>query len=566
MSPYSQAPAYPAPGEVVDGKYHIERLLGQGGMGAVAKATHLLLRAPVALKFMNPDYIRFEGAVDRFLNEGIASRAIRSEHVVQVDDVGKLPSGAPYLVMDCLDGLDLSDLIKRDGHPGLGVERSVHLVLQILRGLQAAHASGIVHRDMKPSNCFVIHHEGEDDFVKILDFGISKVAQAGSASLTKTNSALGTPLYMSPEQARSPKDVDFRSDIYSVGVILYELLSGKTPFHSDTGEFTEILFKLFTAEIPPIQAAVPEVPTGLAKVVHRALAREVLDRYQSARDFAEGLIPFAGARSNALIGKIATWKPESQSFMPAGHTVPPSMVAFAALRARESRLPTQVLGAQAQHLETPETFENTIQVDEEHLMRPSEPPIVRVSALPVEILRSDPPPRRPSDAPPRPSEAPPPALRSQDLPLSPMVAASRTNLTAERDAIPPSLPSKKRSPLVYAIPVAGMLLVVGAGVALKARNGGDAAPVATGSTPAQILQPSALSTSTSTHALTVTTAASTFPPASASASSAASDPDAASAASSARTPPSATQAAPPTTVVTPPTSTKPSLHNTTLQP
>ncbi|HEY8072836.1 MAG TPA: serine/threonine-protein kinase [Labilithrix sp.] len=327
---------YPSPGEVIDGKYRIDKILGEGGMGCVARAYHTVLRAPVALKFMNPQFMTFPGAVDRFINEGIASKRIRSDHVVPVDDVGKLSTGAPYLVMPCLEGMDLADLVARDGEPGLPTPRAVHFTLQILRGLQAAHAAGIIHRDMKPSNCFVVKHDGEPDFVKILDFGISKVAQPGSASLTQTNSALGTPLYMSPEQARSPRDVDLRSDLYSVGVILYELLTGHTPFFSESGEFTEILFKLFTAEPPPVQSTRPDLPDALAEKVHRALAREPTARFSTAGEMAEALFPFADERSRQVIARIRTFKPEQAYSMPppADMPLPPSMVAFSNLDAK----------------------------------------------------------------------------------------------------------------------------------------------------------------------------------------------------------------------------------------
>ncbi len=327
---------YPPPGEVIDGKYRIEKVLGEGGMGCVSRATHLILRSTVALKFMNPQFTTFPGAVDRFINEGIASKRIKSAHVVPVDDVGKLPSGAPYLVMPCLEGVDLADLLLRDGTPGLPTTRAIHFTIQILRGLQAAHAAGIIHRDMKPSNCFVVKHEGEQDFVRILDFGISKVKEPGSASLTQTNSALGTPLYMSPEQARSPRDVDGRSDLYSVGVILYELLTGHTPFFSESGEFTEILFKLFTAEPPPVKSTRPDLDDALAAVVHKALAREPGDRFASAAEMALALAPFADARSAALVGRIKSFQPEQALSLPppAEIELPPSMVAFSQLDAR----------------------------------------------------------------------------------------------------------------------------------------------------------------------------------------------------------------------------------------
>ena len=295
---------YPQPGEVLDGKYRVEHLLGEGGMGAVARATHILRRAPVALKFMSGAVLSMPGAVERFVNEGVAASQIDSDHVVKVFDVGRLPSGAPYLVMELLEGCDLGQLLEREG-PALPVTRAVHFVIQALRALQTAHVAGIVHRDMKPSNCFVIDKDGEADFVKLVDFGISKVrAEDGQAHLTRTNSALGTPLYMSPEQARSPRDVDHRTDLYSVGAILYEMLAGRTPYTSDTGEFTEILFKIFTTEPEPIASLRPDLPDGLAAVVHRALERERDDRFASANDMAEALAPYADERSHQVLARL----------------------------------------------------------------------------------------------------------------------------------------------------------------------------------------------------------------------------------------------------------------------
>src|ERR1700722_12230008 len=307
---------YPSTGEVIDGKYQIEKLLGEGGMGAVAKATHILRRAPVALKFMSPNVISVSGAVERFLNEGVAASQIESDNVVHVFDVGKLSNGAPYLVMEYMEGLDLAEVLQREGRPGLEVERAIYFIVQALRGLQVAHDAGIIHRDMKPSNCFVVNKEGEADFVKLLDFGISKVGSGKSASLTQTNSALGTPLYMSPEQARSPRDVDLRSDLYSVGVILYELLTGRTPFASESGEFTEILFKLFTQEPPPIRSVRPDLSEDLAAAVHKALAREPKDRYSTAAEFAIGLEPFADQRSARVLQRMKTHQPGRGSHAP----------------------------------------------------------------------------------------------------------------------------------------------------------------------------------------------------------------------------------------------------------
>jgi eukaryotic-like serine/threonine-protein kinase len=300
--------AYPKAGDVLVEKYRVDRMLGEGGMGAVARATQLIMQMPVALKFMSPMFLNVDGAVERFIKEGQAAGRIRSEHVVQIFDVDLLESGAPYIAMECLDGVDLQNIIERGGP--LPVARAVHFVVQILRGLQSAHAVGIVHRDMKPSNCFVINRDGEVDFVKLLDFGISKVSQpAGGVNLTATNSALGTPLYMAPEQASSPRDVDQRSDIYSVGVIAYEMLTGVTPFTSESGELTEILFKLFTADVPPIRDRRQDLPEALATVIHKALSRKPAERFENAAAFAEALRPFAAPETCAYIDKMQSFVP-----------------------------------------------------------------------------------------------------------------------------------------------------------------------------------------------------------------------------------------------------------------
>lgn len=305
---FQQGNPYPQPGEVLDGKYRIERLLGEGGMGAVAKATHLLRRAPVALKFMSPAVLALQGAVERFVNEGVAASQIDSDHVVKVFDVGRMPNNAPYLVMEFLDGRDLQQILIAEGGRIQSPARAVHFALQILRALQTAHTSGIIHRDMKPSNCFVIDKDGEPDFVKIVDFGISKVRtddeSQKASNLTRTNSALGTPLYMSPEQARSPRDVDHRTDLYSVGAIIYELLTGRTPYTADSGEYTEILFKIFTTEPEPIRNLRPDLPEGLAAAIHRALTRDLSVRYGSAGEMAEALAPWADDRSTQILTRL----------------------------------------------------------------------------------------------------------------------------------------------------------------------------------------------------------------------------------------------------------------------
>ncbi|MFI5299845.1 MAG: protein kinase [Polyangiales bacterium] len=294
---------YPAEGDVVEGKYRIDRLLGEGGMGAVFCATHLIRRAPVALKFMSPTAAAMAESVDRFRNEAVAASDIDSAHVVKIYDVGQWGE-LPYLVMELLNGHDLAvDIAQAEQQRQyLEVPRAVHFTLQILRALQAAHGKGIVHRDLKPANAFVINNDGEPDFVKLVDFGISKKREGDGVHLTRTNVTMGTPLYMSPEQARSAKDADARSDLYSVAAILYELLCLQPPFPAD--DLTALIAKLLMEEPTPPHTLRPDVPPALSAVVVRGLAKAPTARYQTAAEFAEALSPFADQRSAQLLRRL----------------------------------------------------------------------------------------------------------------------------------------------------------------------------------------------------------------------------------------------------------------------
>jgi eukaryotic-like serine/threonine-protein kinase len=284
--------SYPS-GTVLLEKYRVEGVVGRGGMALVLRATHLQLGEQVALKILLPDVSTPE-AVARFLREAQAVVRLRGEHVARVLDVGRLPDGAPYTVMEYLRGVDLAGELKRRGAlaPGLAVDHA----LQACEALAEAHASGVVHRDIKPSNLFLTARPDGTPLIKVLDFGISKTP-AGAGSLTQTDTVMGTPGYMSPEQMKAARDVDARTDIWSLGVVLYECLTGRPPFQAEA--FSAVVWKAAT-EPPP--AMDPRLPRGLQDVVLRCLEKDRAARFGSMADLAAALAPFAGdPRAAALV-------------------------------------------------------------------------------------------------------------------------------------------------------------------------------------------------------------------------------------------------------------------------
>lgn len=271
-------------------RYLIERLLGMGGFGSVYRAKHVHTEATVALKLLKRSLGADQGMLDRFLREARAAASVGSEHIVLVTDAG-IADGQAFLTLEYLDGQDLKDLAVNEAP--LAHQRVVMIVLQALEGLAAAHAKGIVHRDMKPANVFVVRRRDERgterDFVKLLDFGISKMHgdDGASSGLTKTGMAMGTPSYMAPEQFFDAKSVDGRADLYSVSAMLYELLSGRLPF--DAESYAHLIVKVRTEQAPPLLQVAPQVPAALAQVVTVGLAKEPGQRWQSAKEFALAL-------------------------------------------------------------------------------------------------------------------------------------------------------------------------------------------------------------------------------------------------------------------------------------
>lgn len=286
----------PRVGAVVAGKYRIERKLGEGGMGLVVAASHLSLGGQVALKFLSSGEELRDVAATRLTREAQSVARIKSEHVARVLDMGTLESGDPFIVMELLEGMDLQKFVRKNGP--LQVAEAIEYILQAAEGVADAHSFGIVHRDLKPANLFLSRKPDGSPFVRVLDFGIAKNIQApkeaGDVSLTAGTDVLGSPLYMSPEQIRNPKAVDPRADIWSLGAILYKLLTGRAAFEADNPSST--LAMIVMEEATPLRQLRPDVPADLEAVVHRCLEKKLELRFQSVDEFACALLPFVPVR------------------------------------------------------------------------------------------------------------------------------------------------------------------------------------------------------------------------------------------------------------------------------
>jgi serine/threonine protein kinase len=279
-------------------KYRVERRIGSGGMGIIALAEHIHLKKKVAIKFLLPENGSNPENLTRFLREAQVVARIDSEHVAKVFDMGTLESGIPYIVMEYLEGHDLHELMQRIG--AVSVAKAVDFILQACDAIAKAHAAGIVHRDLKPANLYCVPRPGDKLFVKVLDFGISKVAQANDSGNTLTQAFVifGSPPYMSPEQSFSTHDVDERTDIWSLGIILYELLAGIAPFSAETN--FKLRMKIANTPMPPLRKQNPAVPAKLEQIVKRCLEKEADARYQSVAELALALRPFADVPDSTI--------------------------------------------------------------------------------------------------------------------------------------------------------------------------------------------------------------------------------------------------------------------------
>jgi len=296
-------------GMLVGEKYRVERVLGEGAMGIVLAARHVQLDELVAIKCIRATVPWSEDVISRFAREAKACARLNSEHIAKVIDVGVSPAVGPYMVMQYLEGEDLASVLRRRG--ALPVRRAAEYVMQVCEALAIAHVAGITHRDVKPENLFLTHH-GDLEIIKVLDFGISKAQISGrlfggEIRVKETQSLMGTPLYMSPEQIRSTREVDHRSDLWSLGVVLFELLTGNPAFAGDT--VTQVCARVLEAAPPRLADHCSGAPEGLAEVVERCLMKDPAQRFQSAAELANALLPFAPARARLHAERAtAVWR------------------------------------------------------------------------------------------------------------------------------------------------------------------------------------------------------------------------------------------------------------------
>jgi serine/threonine-protein kinase len=285
-------PRDPLIGSVLQGRYLVRRRIGKGGMGVVYLAEHVLIRRKVAIKTLHANPPPAPAVVERFHREALAATAVGDQHIVDVTDMGQLEDGAYYLVMEYLDGADLAFTVASEGP--LPIARAVRIVLQLCDALTAVHAAGIVHRDLKPENLFLIERQGVPDFVKVLDFGVCKLTQAHDGTfhrLTGTGAALGTPHFMAPEQIEGRADVDHRADLYAVGGILFNALTGDAPF--DAPSLPRLFMRICNDPPPRLREVRADVPEALEAIVARTLAKDPAGRYADSAELKRALAPFA---------------------------------------------------------------------------------------------------------------------------------------------------------------------------------------------------------------------------------------------------------------------------------
>ena len=330
----------PEIGKTVDEKYVIERQLGQGGMAVVYAAHHTVLDRPVAMKVLSPDLPRTPQLVRRFLSEARAAARVESTHVARIFDAGTLDDGSPFIVMERLEGCDLDELLT--ARKQLPIGDAVDHVLQALHGLAHAHMLGVIHRDLKPANLFLARQPDSTALIKILDFGIAKLVD--EARQMARGTTMGSPTYMSPEQVRDAELVDPRADIWSIGIVLYELLTGRTPF-DDIDDVDETIAAVLKGTPPSARTLRPEIPAALDEAILRCLRQDPDERFADVSELAAAIAPFGSGACSALVETIehtlrqhGRFSTTSSVARPAPVLLAPVRNAFSDQRKRRQRL------------------------------------------------------------------------------------------------------------------------------------------------------------------------------------------------------------------------------------
>jgi serine/threonine-protein kinase len=467
-------------GDLFDGKYRVVRLTGEGGMGTVYEARHELLGTSVALKFLNADLADHPGVSERFLQEARIAATIASPYVARVTDVSRGPDGRPYLVMDFVTGESLERVLEREHK--LPVEQACDFASQVASGLEAAHSIGAVHRDLKPANV-IVTQTADGPLLKLIDFGIAKVREgSGARGLTRTGVVLGTPEYMPPEQLFAASDVDARADVYALGVLLFEMLSGRRPAEGDGPE--EIVGKVLSGEVLTLEKLEPELPPELHEIVRRATAGDRDQRFASVRELGARLERFRGARESIpktlppidepVFGKGTTEDAPAIHELPApskGATQAASMTPFAPgpppTAPAPRRKQTRTGGVIALLVVLLVGIGAAMAVVGSRHPGPAAPPLPPPMTTP-EGPSTDPPPQTPGAASPDPGTPPiappasPPERRSPASPATPTSPASPPNLppaaTSDAGSLPlpiplpssfPALPSSLPFPTAF---------------------------------------------------------------------------------------------------------------------
>ncbi len=410
------------PGQVIGERYRIDAPLGSGGMGVVCRATHLGLGTSVAIKLIRPDLSADAEFVRRFLNEARRAAVLRSERIARVHDVGQLDSGTPFLVMELLEGVELGAYLKERGP--LPIDDAVNIALQICEGLAEAHANGIVHRDIKPANTFLVRRADGRFAVKILDFGISKQVSDAPNTLTDSHQSLGSPWYMSPEQMLDASAVDGRSDIWSVGVVLFELITGRHPF--DGANVAEVCAKVLTSPAPSLQSLRPELPAELEGIVERCLEKNIDDRFPDVAALGAALQRFALLQASDVadtsVEPTAFFERNSAegSIAPVALFAPPS-----ARRRRRAAHVLAGLGMSATVVLTVLAFGRpALRAAQDAVARIGPPETTRAPAAPVVITPTSLAPAPPSATPPTATATPPASTASSPAAADPSPSAT----------------------------------------------------------------------------------------------------------------------------------------------